>query len=218
MCRLPLPNGLPVRLTGIRQSRRHHSHSTGSHLTTGQSPSPSEPTADGISTKWWPESMDGNCICGALLTAKARFSRSLCSPNATRPRRCGCSGNYFDVRASFLRQSSPTNSDPTERRFANLASRDCTSKDCAPTIERKTRISRIDDTNEKCKDSKQPSQLSALFPSMLPFTTRSTCNGICLAVRRSDIFGPQRITLGAMRPLRSHKLRPQRLGFLWPDR
>jgi len=55
---------------------------------------------------------------------------------------------------------------------------DCTSKGCAPTIERRTRISRFDDANGKCKVSKQPSQLSALFPSMLPFTTRSTCDGI----------------------------------------
>ena len=29
--------------------------------------------------------------------------RSWSSPNATKPRRCGCCGNSFDVRASFLR-------------------------------------------------------------------------------------------------------------------
>jgi len=40
------------------------------------------------------------------------------------------------------------------------------------------RISRFDDANEKCKASNQPNQLSALFPSTRPFTTRSTCNGI----------------------------------------
>jgi transposase-like protein len=82
------------------------------------------------------------------------------------------------LRASFLRLSSPTNSDPTERRFAQLASRDCMSKDCAPTIARRTHISRFDDANERCKVSNQPNRLSALFPSTRPFTTRSTCNGI----------------------------------------
>ena len=76
-----------------------------------------KPTVDGILTKWLSQSLGGKCICGAPLTVKAMFSRSLCSPNATRPRRCGCSGNYFDVRASFQRQSSPTNSDPTERKI-----------------------------------------------------------------------------------------------------
>jgi hypothetical protein len=55
---------------------------------------------------------------------------------------------------------------------------DCTSKGCAPTIESKILISRFDDANEKCKASNHPNQLSALFPSTRPFTTRSTCNGI----------------------------------------
>jgi hypothetical protein len=50
--------------------------------------------------------------------------------------------------------------------------------DCAPTIARRIRTSRFDDANEKCKASNQPNQLSALFPSTRPFTTRSTCNGI----------------------------------------
>jgi len=70
------------------------------------------------------------------------------------------------------------NSDPTERRFAQLASRDCMSKDCAPTIARRTHISRFDDANERCKISNQPNRLSVLFPSTRPFTTRSTCNSI----------------------------------------
>ena len=45
----------------------------------------------------------------ALSTAKVRFSRSWSSPNATKPRRCGCYGNCFGGRASFRRLSSPTN-------------------------------------------------------------------------------------------------------------
>ena len=68
--------------------------------------------------------------------------------------------------------------DPTERRFAQLASRDCMSKGCAPTIVRRTRISRFDDSNERCKASNQPTRRSVLFPSTRRFTTRSTCNGI----------------------------------------
>ena len=59
-----------------------------------------------------------------------------------------------------------------------LASLDCTSKDCVPTIERRILISRFDDANERCKVSSQSSRLSVLFSSMLPFTTHSTCNGI----------------------------------------
>jgi hypothetical protein len=27
-----------------------------------------KPTVDGILTKWWSQSLDGECICGALLT------------------------------------------------------------------------------------------------------------------------------------------------------
>ena len=65
-----------------------------------------------------------------------------------------------------------------ERHFAKLASRVCMSKDCAPTIARRIRTSRFDDANEKCKASNQSNQLSSLFPSTRPFTTRSTCNGI----------------------------------------
>ena len=84
----------------------------------------------------------------------------------------------FDVRASFPRLSSPTNSDPTERRFAKLASLDCTSKDCVPPIERRILISRFDDANERCKVSNQSSRRSVLFPSMRPFTTHSMYNDI----------------------------------------
>ena len=97
---------------------------------------------------------------------------------AIRPKPCGCCGNCFDVRASFPRLSSPTNSDPTERRFAKLASLDCTSKDCVPTIERRILICRFDDANERCKVSNQSRRLSVLFPSMRPFTTHSMCNDI----------------------------------------
>ena len=41
----------------------------------------------------------------------------------------------------------------TERRFAKLASLDCTSKDRVPTIERRILTSRFDDANERCKVS-----------------------------------------------------------------
>ena len=39
--------------------------------------------------------------------------------------------------------------DKLRRRFAKLASLDCTSKDCVPTIERRILISRFDDANER---------------------------------------------------------------------
>jgi hypothetical protein len=65
---------------------------------------------------------------------------------------------------------------PLRRRGrTELASLDCTSKDCAPTIERRTHISRFDDANERCKVSNQSSRLSVLFPSMRP---HSMYNGI----------------------------------------
>src|ERR1700688_2135741 len=131
-----------------------------------------------VECKAVPQSLDGKCTCGAQSTAKPRFSKSWSSPNATRPRRCGCCGNCFGGRASFLRLSSPTNSDPTERRFAKLASLGCTSKDCVPTIEWRILISRFDDANERCKVSNQSSRLSVLFPSMRPFTTHSMYNDI----------------------------------------
>src|ERR1700724_1664184 len=53
------------------------------------------PTVGGISMKWRSQSLEGKCTCGAQSTAKARFSKSWSSPNATRPRRCGCCGNCF---------------------------------------------------------------------------------------------------------------------------
>jgi transposase-like protein len=52
----------------------------------------------------------------------------------------------------------------------------CTSKDCAPTTARRTRISRFDNANERCKVSNLSSRLSVLFPSMRPSTTHSTYN------------------------------------------
>jgi transposase-like protein len=58
----------------------------------------------------------------------------------------------------------------------------------APTIERRTRIGRFDDANERCKASNPPNRLSALFPSTRPFTIRSMCNATWSAVRRSDSF------------------------------
>jgi hypothetical protein len=67
---------------------------------------------------------------------------------------------------------------PTERRFAKLASLDCMSKDCVPTIERRILICRFDDANERCKVSNQSRRLSVLFPSMRPFTTHSMYNDI----------------------------------------
>jgi hypothetical protein len=57
---------------------------------------------------------------------------------------------------------------------AVLASRDCMSKECAPTIEPRIRISRFDDANKRCRVSNQPIRLSALFLSTQRFTTRST--------------------------------------------
>src|SRR5271166_1762551 len=101
------------------------------------------------------QSLDGKGICGVLSTAKARFSRSWSSSNATRLRRCGCCGHCFDIRPSFLRLSSPTNSDRTERRFVELVSRVCMSKGCAPTIAQRILINRFD-ANERCKSSYQP--------------------------------------------------------------
>jgi hypothetical protein len=35
-----------------------------------------KPPSLGISMKWWSQSLDGKCICGASSTAKARFSIS----------------------------------------------------------------------------------------------------------------------------------------------
>jgi hypothetical protein len=55
-----------------------------------------------------------------------------------------------------------------------LASRDCMSKECAPTIGPRIRISRFDDANKRCKVSNQPIRLSAWFLSTQRFTTRST--------------------------------------------
>jgi len=103
-------------------------------------------------------------------------SSSWFSPAATRPQRRGCSASCFDVRASFLRPSLPTNSDPMARRFAKLAFRDCTSKACAPTIEPRIHISRFVDANERRKASNRRSRLSGSFPPIPSFTMFSPCN------------------------------------------
>jgi putative transposase len=98
------------------------------------------------------------------------------SPNATRPPRCGC--QKLLRRQGFV----PTAIVTDKLRSYGAALRkigfDCASKDCAPTIELRTRINRSGDANEKSKVSNQPNRLSALFPSMRQFTTHSTCNGI----------------------------------------
>ena len=80
------------------------------------------------------------------------------------------------------------------------------------------RISQFDGANERCKVSNQPNRLSALFLSMQPFTTRSTCTGIESVGGPLDNFGLRRIILGAMRHLRPHTLRPRQSGFLSPAR
>ena len=71
------------------------------------------------------------------------------------PTRPSCGGTAAAETASTSRLnrrlSSTTNSDPMERRFAKLASRDCASKDCAPIIEPRTRISRFDDGSGRRK-------------------------------------------------------------------
>ena len=51
-------------------------------------------------------------------------------------------------------------------------------KDCEATTARRTRISRFDDVNERCKASNQHNLLSASFRSMRRSTIRSTFNGI----------------------------------------
>src|SRR5262249_22390398 len=85
--------------------------------------------------KWWSRSREGKCRCGARSTASARFWKFLFSASATRQQQYDCCVNFFVARALSRRLSSLINCDLTERRFANLASRDCTSKDCVPTLE-----------------------------------------------------------------------------------
>jgi hypothetical protein len=94
--------------------------------------------------KWWSHSRESKCTCGALSMVRARSWKFLFSPSATRMRPYDCYANSFVGRALSPRLSSPINCGPTERRFAKLASRDCTSRGCVPTIGRRTRISRFE--------------------------------------------------------------------------
>jgi hypothetical protein len=66
-----------------------------------------------------------------------------------------CCANFFVARALSQRLSSLTNCDLTERRFASLASRDCTSKDCVRAENY--------DASERCKASNQRNLLNASF-------------------------------------------------------
>jgi transposase-like protein len=109
---------------------------------------------------------------------EGEFSKFLFSPSATRTRQCDFYANSFVARASFRRLSSPINYDLTGQRFANLASLVHTSKDCVPTTARRTRISRSDDENERCKVSNRQNLLGASFQSMRRSTTPSMSNGI----------------------------------------
>src|SRR6516165_7291732 len=79
------------------------------------------------------------------------------------------------------------------------------SKDCVPTTARRTRISQLEDANERCKASNRPNLLSASFLFMRRSTTHSMFNGIWSADRRIDGFEPLRINLGAMQQRRQHK-------------
>jgi hypothetical protein len=100
----------------------------------------------------------GRLYIWRAVQAKARFSSSWFSPDSINPRRRGRSGSCFDVRALFERLLSPTNSDPPEPPFAKLVCQDQQGLR-APTIERRTRISRFDDANEKSANSAQRSPM-----------------------------------------------------------
>src|SRR5215470_16092335 len=132
----------------------------------------------GILMKWWTRSREGKCTCGARSMARARFWKFLFSASAIRQQQCDCCVSFSVARALSRRLSSRINCDLTERRFANLASQDCTSNDCVPTIVRRTRISRFDDASERCKVSNQRNLLSASFLFMPRSTTHSMFNGI----------------------------------------
>ena len=66
--------------------------------------------------------------------------------------------------------------DPMARCFAKWAFHDCMSKDYAPTIGPRTRISRFDDANERRKASNRQGRLSASLPPTRSFTMLSPCN------------------------------------------
>ena len=72
------------------------------------------------------------------------------------------------IAAAFRMSRSATKHFKSSSVGSMSASRDCTSKDCAPTIAPKILIGRFDDAKERCKVSNQSSRLSALFPSMRP--------------------------------------------------
>src|SRR5262245_33898812 len=76
----------------------------------------------------------------------------------------------------------------------------------APITARRTRMSRCDDENERCKASNRRNLLSASSLFMRRSTIRSTFNGICLAGRRIDGFEPLHTNPGAMQQLQQHKL------------
>src|ERR1700746_2082749 len=52
-------------------------------------------TPGGIWMKWWSQSRENKCTCGALSMAKARFLTFSFSPSVTRQRPCACSVNSF---------------------------------------------------------------------------------------------------------------------------
>jgi transposase-like protein len=155
-------------------------------------------------TRWHLDEMvsrspERKCTCGALSMVRVRFWKFLFNPSATRPRQCDCYANSFAARALSRRLSSPISCDLTGRPFARLAFRDCTSKACAPTTVQRTRTSRFEDENERCRASNQPNLLSASFRFMRRSTTHSMFNGIWSAAQHIDSFEPPRTNVGMRR-------------------
>jgi hypothetical protein len=108
-------------------------------------------------------------------------------PSATMCRSASAEIDHATLR---WRRSSPTNRGP---RFVKLASPDCTSKAFAPTIERRTRIGRFGDANERCKASNPPNRLSALFlpptfaTSDMPIRLRKSGRLCCVSASISSM-------------------------------
>jgi hypothetical protein len=101
-------------------------------------------------------------ICGALLTAKARILELLVQPQRDK------AAALRLLRTLLRRQGFILTTIVTDKmRSYGTALREI---GFSGLHEQGLRASRFDDANEKCKVSNQPSQISALLLSVLPFT------------------------------------------------
>ena len=164
--------------------------------------------------KWLSQSLDGKCTCGAQSTAKARFSKSWSSPNkaaALRLLRKLLRRQGFVPTVIVTDKLRSYGAALREIGFSGLHEHRLRANNRAENSHQPLR--RRERKMQGFKSIKSAQRFVSVHAAVYnTFNVQRNLSG----VPRIDSSGPQRITLGAMRPSRPHKLRPQQSRFCGP--